>query len=456
LLLIVDADDTILDVKTRIEARDGYTRDQQRLTYGDRELEDSVSLKECGVVDDDVTFSLLLHKKERLVLHMRSLYGKEFDLPCESTEHVRDVKLRIEATESIPADKQRLVFSGKELQDKWTLDECGLRHKSLVMMVARGSTLTSRKMQAESRPKRKATIARMQERCTGRKRLTDSPTDSVSLAKMIKIEQDSGSGGLSHSSGSTASNESTSDCERDDGMDNVVADSPAGLTPCTPNQLLPSGQNLTPPFLETNFISLLSDYQDVSGDDCLNRGTNFEWETLLAPVPSDAKKMTLNSVNRKTTAVVDDLGTTKVGNPMERTLSPVHLDVLPAEGSSPSQQDASNVRKKRATTIKQEPLDELEQPLEEKMFKRMQKNRASAERSRQRKQAYLEEVEFKLSVATSENLNLRERIVTLENELQRFIQLFTKQRQAHGSGTKTSPSALCNFQTPNRTSMIET
>jgi len=238
-----------------------------------------------------------------------------------------------------------------------------------------------------------------------------------------------------------------SDYEDGDGvLLDVVADSPAGLTPCTPQQAPAEGQlqNTTPPFLETNFISLLSDYQDVSGDDCFSRGTNFEWETLLAPVPSDAKKSTAASRNnnKQQAAPVDDLGASKVGNPMERTLSPVHLDVLPE--SSTSQQDA-NMRKKRQASIKQEMIEEPEPPLEEKMVKRMQKNRASAERSRQRKQAYLEEVEFKLSVATSENLNLRERVVTLESELQRFHQLFTK---LSANSTKISPSALLNFQTP--------
>ena len=51
-----------------------------------------------------------------------------------------------------------------------------------------------------------------------------------------------------------------------------------------------------------------------------------------------------------------------------------------------------DARKKRSTSLVKSEAPDEDGPVEEKMVKRMQKNRASAERSRQRKQAYLEEV----------------------------------------------------------------
>lgn len=158
-----------------------------------------------------------------------------------------------------------------------------------------------------------------------------------------------------------------------------------------------------PPFLESNFVSLLS-HTDISAEDSIfTRGTNLEGLTLLAADLADS-------------ASEHSIEDAKVGDPMERTLSPVRVDVAPAEhivrprGRSSCSIDTS--KKRAAATVKQEDCKQNDM-----VAKRMKRNRASADRSRLRKQAYLEEVEFKLSVATSENLILRERVMALETEL---------------------------------------
>jgi hypothetical protein len=139
-MLTVDANDTMYTIKSRVENRDGHCRDQQRvlpaadlrarhakrhvsphatsqagrlqLIYGGRELEDNIVLKDCGVLDDDATFNLVVEKTHRIVIKLRSLYGKQFDLTCESKETINQVKVRIEQLEAIAAEKQRLVFTG--------------------------------------------------------------------------------------------------------------------------------------------------------------------------------------------------------------------------------------------------------------------------------------------------------------------------------------------------------
>jgi len=58
--------------------------------------------------------------------------------------------------------------------------------------------------------------------------------------------------------------------------------------------------------------------------------------------------------------------------------------------------------------------------VDDKLRKRLVKNRLSAERSRQRKQAHVETLEFELSCCRSENEHLRQRVASLEAQLASF------------------------------------
>ena len=55
--------------------------------------------------------------------------------------------------------------------------------------------------------------------------------------------------------------------------------------------------------------------------------------------------------------------------------------------------------------------------VDDKLRKRLLKNRLSAERSRQRKQAHVETLEFELSCCRSENEALKKRVACLEAQL---------------------------------------
>lgn len=58
--------------------------------------------------------------------------------------------------------------------------------------------------------------------------------------------------------------------------------------------------------------------------------------------------------------------------------------------------------------------------VDDKLRKRLLKNRLSAERSRQRKQAHVETLEFELSCCRSENEALKKRVALLEAQLSQF------------------------------------
>ena len=68
-------------------------------------------------------------------LFIQMLTGRSFTVAAEPTDSVAVVKLRIQQSESILVDQQRLVFGGRQLQDACTLEECGVRSGGLVHLV---------------------------------------------------------------------------------------------------------------------------------------------------------------------------------------------------------------------------------------------------------------------------------------------------------------------------------
>lgn len=80
-----------------------------------------------------------------MLIKVKTLTGKEIEIDIEPTDKVERIKERVEEKEGIPPQQQRLIYSGKQMNDEKTAADYKIQGGSVLHLVLalRGGVCTS-------------------------------------------------------------------------------------------------------------------------------------------------------------------------------------------------------------------------------------------------------------------------------------------------------------------------
>lgn len=132
IMLYVEPNDKIEEVKTKILDKVGIPPKDEILIYENQELENDKTLQDYSIINDSKVYLFLI-----INIYVLTFTGETIELRVKPTEKIKDIKSNISNKTGILPNQFKLMNSNKELKDddNQTLYSNGINYSTNIQMV---------------------------------------------------------------------------------------------------------------------------------------------------------------------------------------------------------------------------------------------------------------------------------------------------------------------------------